>query len=152
VVRERLKLHLKKVKLLHHQDLLEGYGEPSLPDALERKYPNACREWAWQYVFPASKRSVVPGSTRIRRHHIDESVLQKAVKTDVRSAGLTKPASCHSLRHSFATRLMENGYDIRTVQDLLGHEDIRTTMIYTHVLNKSALAVRSPLDGTVNPG
>jgi len=152
VVRERLKLHLKKVKLLHNQDLLEGYGEPSLPDALERKYRNACREWAWQYVFPASKRAAVPGSTRIRRHHIDESVLQKAVKIAVKSAGLAKPASCHSLRHSCATRLMENGYDIRTVQDLLGHEDIRTTMIYTHVLNKGALAVRSPLNATVNPG
>jgi len=124
VLNEPLSIHLQIVKLLHQQDLCDGGGEASMPPALERKYPNAPREWAWQYVFPASHRATVPGSDKVRRHHIDESALQKAVKNAVRASGIPRQASCHSFRHSFATRLLESGYDIRTVQDLLGHSDI----------------------------
>ena len=141
-----LQEHLRHVKLLREGDLAQGYGSVYLPFALAEKYPNAAREWIWQYVFPASKLSTDPRSGIIRRHHLDESVLQKAVRQAARLTGIPKRISCHTFRHSFATHLLENGYDIRTVQELLGHKDVSTTMIYTHVLNKGGLAVRSPLD------
>jgi integron integrase len=141
-----LEEHLLRVKRLHEQDLAQGYGAVYLPDALERKYPNASREWLWQYVFPSDQLSVDPRSGETRRHHLDESGLQKAVRVAARRAGLDKRVTCHTFRHSFATHLLENHYDIRTVQELLGHKDVRTTMIYTHVLQRGGLAVRSPLD------
>jgi integrase len=142
----RLQRQIEEVRDLHRKDLLEHYGGATLPDALERKYPNAPREFAWQFLFPASRRWSDPLSRTERRHHIDESVLQRAVKTAVLKSGIAKNGSCHTFRHSFATRLLEQGYDIRTVQELLGHTNVRTTMIYTHVLTKGGLAVRSPLD------
>lgn len=141
-----LQEHLQHVKRLHEQDLAQGYGAVYLPDALERKYPNANREWAWQYVFPSDRLSQDPRADVMRRHHLDESGLQKAVREAARLAGINKPVGCHTFRHSFATHLLQNGYDIRTVQELLGHKDVKTTMIYTHVLNRGGLAVRSPLD------
>lgn len=143
---EPLRQHLAKMKVLHEKDVSAGFGEVYLPFALERKYPNANREWGWQYVFPAPRRSVDPRSGKARRHHLDEKRLQRAMKLAVGAAGVDKPASCHTLRHSFATHLLEGGYDIRTVQELLGHKDVSTTMIYTHVLNKGGKGVRSPLD------
>ena len=141
-----LKDHLETVRIIHQMDLKEGYGEVFLPYALARKFPNTPGEFAWQYVFPASVRSVDPVSQRTRRHHLDVSVPQKAVRQAARLAKIDKPVTPHTFRHCFATHLLQAGYDIRTVQELLGHKDVKTTMIYTHVLQRGGLAVKSPLD------
>jgi integron integrase len=143
---EPLAAHLKKTRLQYERDLRAGLGRVWMPSALDRKYPNAAGEWKWQYVFPSPKLSRDPRTGLIGRHHLSESGLQKSFKNALDKAGVEKMASCHSLRHSFATHLLENGQDIRTIQELLGHKEISTTMIYTHVLQTNRLGVRSPLD------
>jgi integron integrase len=144
---EPIQQQLQEVRGVHEADLAGGFGDVWLPYALSRKYPNAGREWAWQYAFPAIHRSRDPRDGKTRRHHLDESTIQKAVKQALRRTGIAKAASCHTFRHSFATHLLEDGYDIRTIQELLGHADVQTTMIYTHVLNNAGgRGVRSPLE------
>lgn len=145
-IKEPLRRHLEKVKKIHEADIKAGFGRVHLPNALKKKYPNADREWAWQFVFPASKRYRDPKNGLEVRHHLQKSALQRAVKASIRASEIAKHGSCHTFRHSFTTHLIEDGYDIRTVQDLLGHKDVRTTMIYTHGLNRGGKAVKSPLD------
>lgn len=138
--------HLEVIQALHARDLRRGGGRVDIPNALARKYPRAATEWRWQYVFPARRTYIDPSTREVRRHHLHVTAVQRAVTEAVRACGITKRATCHTFRHSFATHLIEDGYDIRTVQELLGHADVRTTMIYTHVLKRGGRGVRSPID------
>jgi len=146
-LKDPLQEHLKKVRATHGKDLADGWGRVQMPNAFDRKYPSASADWRWQWVFPQENRWTNIQTKEQGRHHIDESLIQKAVREAVMKAGLIKRAPCHTFRHCFATHLLEDGYDIRTVQELLGHNDVKTTMIYTHVLNRGPVGVRSPLDG-----